>query len=65
MTAPTRAAYYYPFSKAQRANLHAGGAYELHELTDGRRRVLLVAHVEGLTEARQRAEADNATPWNF
>jgi hypothetical protein len=61
------AAYYYPLSKAARAE-GRNGVVELvaieangltHKLTPA------PAYVSGKAEARRMAQAHNATPWNF
>ena len=63
----TLAAYFYPATRAQKAQ-GLGGIYELvrfDSLEPGKRRLLGETRPRNVTEARQQAKIDGATPWNF
>lgn len=60
----TRAAYYYPATKAQRAKGMAG-VYQLHLIDNGRRTIAHTLSAYSTQDARTLAIRDGATPWNF
>ena len=59
-----KAAYFYPATRAQKMQ-GTRGVYELHDIAHGESRIFACHNVANKAEARRRAAADDATPWNF